>query len=271
MTDKLKPHEIDERLIRKIFSTIGIVSLGLQAACAHPRPTISLTPEALVPPAGLVTLPSPNTPKPTEKSTETPTPTPIELVSAEFWEALKVKRGDWSKYIQWDVRYKQWMIKYAVDGTAVHDVPIPGLEGVVADLAVRAYYYDANGNKQTILVAMVIRLPDGTLVKTSSLNRIRSQAEIDQIMKDYPGSFQIGEPGSLPGVYFMTEENFIKMCGEECAAFPGVQAYLQFVKVNQTALDEFLKTGSPTLKIMLPAGQISSGGANIFPSSTPTP
>jgi hypothetical protein len=133
----------------------------------------------------------------------------------------------------------------------------------MADLAVRAYYYDANGDKQTILVAMVIKLPDGSFVDTGSINRIKSQAEIDQIMKDYPMIFQIGEPGLINFAYIMTVENFIKMCGEVCRAFPGVQAYQQFVEANQTALDEFLKTGSPTLKIIFPARN-SLGGVNIL-------
>jgi len=200
----------------------------------------------------------------TATPTETLIPTPTESVSPEFWEALKVKQGgDWSGYLKWREQHKEWQFGYAVDGTAVHDVPIPGLEGVVADLAVRAYYYDAQGNKKTILVAMIIKLPDGSLVRTDSINRIESQAEIDQTMKDYPMTFQTGESGLINYAYIMTVESFIKMCGEECRAFPGVQAYQQFVEANQTALDEFLKTGSPALKIIFPARN-SLGGVNIL-------
>jgi len=253
-------------------SALLALIFSLFTACATSTPPI--TPAPSLAPTDTATAKPIETPTPTATATptETLTPTSTESVSAGFWEALKTKQGgDWSKYLTWNERYKSCDFQYAVDGTAVHNVPIPGLEGVVADLAVRAYYYDANGDKQTILVAMVIKLPDGSLVRTMSLNQIQSQAEIDQLIIDHPGLFQIGEPGSLPGAYFRTEENFIKMCGEECAAFLGVQTYFQFIKANQIALDEFIQTGSPTLKIILPSGQIFSGGRNIFPSSTPTP
>jgi len=76
-------------------------------------------------------------------------------------------------------------------------------------------------------------------------------------------TFQTGESGLINYAYIMTVESFIKMCGEECRAFPGVQAYQQFVEANQTALDEFLKTGSPALKIIFPARN-SLGGVNIL-------
>ena len=87
---------------------------------------------------------------------------------------------------------------------------------------------------------------------------------MEQGLKNHPGAYQIGEPGLLPGAYFMTEDDFIKSCGEVCKTFPGVQALFQFMKTNQTAFDEFIKSGSPTLNILIPAGQISSGGTNIL-------
>jgi len=253
--------------LTRLFLPTCIILLAGLTACAPT--TITLSPET---PSVEITTPSQTPrlatatepPTATAKPTETLIPTPTESVSPEFWEALKVKQGgDWSGYLKWREQHKEWQFGYAVDGTAVHDVPIPGLEGVVADLAVRAYYYDAQGNKKTILVAMIIKLPDGSLVRTSSINRIRSQAEIDQTMKDYPMTFQTGESGLINYAYIMTVESFIKMCGEECRAFPGVQAYQQFVEANQTALDEFLKTGSPALKIIFPARN-SLGGVNIL-------
>jgi len=259
-------------------SALLALIFSLLTACAALMPTITPTP-SLAPTPTLTPTPT-ETPTPTATATptETLTPTPTESVSAEFWEALKMKRGeDWSKYLKWSEQYKSWGFHYAVDGTTVHNVPIPGLEGVVADLAVRAYYYDANGDRQTILVAMVIKLLDGSLVDTGLLGSIQSQAEINQHMRDYPWAFQIGNPGSLPGVYLiMTRENIIRVGGEEYSKTPGVQTYLQFVEANQTALDEFLKTGSPTLKIILPTGKASSGGYNIFNDDilhppTPTP
>ena len=174
----------------------------------------------------------------------------------EDWSPIKATDNS---YLIWHKGLNAWLFRYAVDGTAVHNVPIPGLDGVVADLAVRAYYYDANGDRQTILVAMIIRLPDGSLIYTGDLGKIRSQAEIDQEMKDYPGAYQTGIPGALPGAQIMPVENYF-IGGQT----PGSRAYLQFVEANQAALDEFIKTGKPTLKIILPAGLSSSGGNNIL-------
>jgi len=282
--------------LTRLFLPTLIILLACLTACAPT--TITLSPET---PSVEINVPS-QTPRlatatetPTAIATataisiETPTPTatatPTESVSPEFWEALKAKQGgEWSKYIYWDERYhksKEWVFSYAVDGTAVHDVPIPGLEGVVADLAVRSYYYDAQGNKQTILVAIVIKLPDGTLARTDSLNHPYSRAEIDQSVKDEPGGYQIGDSGGLAGARIMRAEDFLDWCVSDLPGAPGYppgyQAYVEFVKANQTTLDEFLKTGSPALKIILPMGLYNLNGDNIFHenfsirSPTPTP
>ena len=142
--------------LTRLFLPTCIILLAGLTACAPT--TITLSPET---PSVEITTPSQTPrlatatepPTATAKPTETLIPTPTESVSPEFWEALKVKQGgDWSGYLKWREQHKEWQFGYAVDGTAVHDVPIPGLEGVVADLAVRSYYYDAQGNKQTILV-----------------------------------------------------------------------------------------------------------------------
>jgi len=273
--------------LTRLFLPTCIILLAGLTACAPT--TITLSPET---PSVEITTPSQTPrlatatepPTATAKPTETLIPTPTESVSPEFWEALKAKmtggwKGeDWSpikatdnSYLIWHKGLNAWLFRYAVDGTAVHNVPIPGLDGVVADLAVRAYYYDANGDRQTILVAMIIRLPDGSLIYTGDLGKIRSQAEIDQEMKDYPGAYQTGIPGALPGAQIMPVENYF-IGGQT----PGSRAYLQFVEANQAALDEFIKTGSPTLKIILPAGLSSSGGNNILNDDnlqppTPTP
>ena len=282
--------------LTRLFLPSLIILLAGLTACAPT--TITLSPET---PSVEITTPS-QTPRlatatktPTAIATataisiETPTPTatatPTESVSPEFWEALKAKQGgEWSKYIYWDERYhksKEWVFNYAVDGTAVHDVPIPGLEGVVADLAVRSYYYDAQGNKQTILVAIVIKLPDGTLAITDFLSNPYSRAEIDQSMKDEPEGYQIGDSGGLAGARIMRAEDFLAWCVSDLPGAPGYppgyQAYVEFVKANQTTLDEFLKTGSPALKIILPMGLYNLNGDNIFHenfsirSPTPTP
>jgi len=272
--------------LTRLFLPTCIILLAGLTACAPTTitlspetPSVEITTPSQTPRLATATEPPTATATATAISIETPTPTatatPTESVSPEFWEALKAKQGgEWSKYIYWDERYhksKEWVFNYAVDGTAVHNVPIPGLDGVVADLAVRAYYYDANGDRQTILVAMIIRLPDGSLIYTGDLGKIRSQAEIDQGMKDYPGAYQTGIPGALPGAQIMPVENYF-IGGQT----PGSRAYLQFVEANQAALDEFIKTGKPTLKIMLPAGLSSSGGNNILNDDnlqppTPTP
>lgn len=250
-----------------------LILFALLTACGTPaKNTASPTIAPSLTPTATATAQPTETPTPTATATptETPTPTPTESVSAEFWEALREKMNggwntgkDWS-YLEWDKRNGNWDFRYAVDGTAVHDVPIPGLEGVVADLAVRAYYYDAKGDKQTILVAIVIKLPDGTLIYGSSPDHFDSRTEMDQDMKDYPGAYQIGEPGALPMARIMTAENFIGWHTKEQLEPPGRQAYLWFAEANQTALDEFLKTGPPALKIILPYGLGSSGGYNIL-------
>ena len=274
--------------LTRLFLPTCIILLAGLTACAPT--TITLSPET---PSVEITTPSQTPrlatatepPTATAKPTETLIPTPTESVSPEFWEALKAKQGgDWSKYIYWDERYhksKEWVFNYAVDGTAVHDVPIPGLEGVVADLAVRAYYYDANGDKQNILVAMVIKLPDGALIYTPSLYEADSRAEIDQSVKDEPGGYQIGDSGGLAGARIMRAEDFLDWCVSDLPGAPGYppgyQAYVEFVKANQTTLDEFIKTGSPALKIILPMGLYNLNGDNIFHENflirppTPTP
>ena len=269
--------------LTRLFLPTCIILLAGLTACAPT--TITLSPET---PSVEITTPSQTPrlatatepPTATAKPTETLIPTPTESVSPEFWEALKAKRGgDWSKYIYWDERYHvcaDWVFKYAVDGTTVHDVPIPGLEGVVADLAVRAYYYDINGNRQTILVAIVIRLSDGTLIYGSSPDHFDSRAEMEQDMKDYAGAYQIGELGALPSVRLQTAEDFIGWHTSEQLEPPGRQAYLQFAQANYAALDEFIKTGKPTLKIILPSSIGGSGGMNLFNEDnflppTPTP
>jgi len=194
----------------------------------------------------------------------------------EFWEALKTKQGgDWSKYLTWNKNYGHegfgdWSFHYAIDGTILHDIPIPGLDGVVADMAVRAYYYDVNGNEQTTLIAKVLKLPDGTLL--NPLNQTTTRAEIDKAIP------QLYDLGSVPGIDIVAEEeNVIKLFPGKYLELPGVQAYLKFIKANKTALEEFLKTGSPTLKIIVPMGEGGSGGRNIlhgYPNvgpPTPTP
>ena len=191
----------------------------------------------------------------------------------DFWELIKLKGGeDWSSYLSWDEQYGReafgnWRFRYVVDGTALHDVPIPGLDGVVADLAVRAHYYDINGNRQTILVAIVIRLPDGTLV--DALTPL-SREELDQNIIDYTGAYQIGQCGASTGAIIINEEDAMTLF-EGYLDDPGVQAYLQFLRANQTALDEFISTGSPTLDIILPMSHLGVGDNNIFHGLLPTP
>lgn len=405
----MKFNKIEARLITRVLSVLEIGVLVFQASCARPSPTVSLTPEASIPTAGLVTFtPSPTptptftlteTPTPTFTPTETPKPTPTEgpyesltkinpskltnesflnampanikathensstatqeqkdahdkwLVDAwkaifsnltdeqlagmnlkradiasldfartgktytqnwihgvgtypiydysllqavkafsqefnfneptmmiNFWEALKAKvGGNWSKYL-WQERYgregfNDWSFHYAIDGTIFHDIPIPGLEGVIADMAVRAYYYDVNGNEQTTLIAKVLKLPDGTLL--NPLNQTTTRAEIDQNIKKYPHLYDLG---SVPGIGILAEEeNVIKLFPGKYLELPGVQAYLKFIKANKTDLEKFLKTGSPTLKIIIPMAEGGSGGYNILHDNpnvgppTPTP
>jgi hypothetical protein len=241
---------------------------------ATAAPTITETPtETTVVPTATLTPTKTPTPTRTSTPTETATPDPIEAIGNDFWEALETARGgtDWNNYLQWDRSHHHWLFSYAVDGTAIRNVPMPGLEGVTADLAVRAYYYDTNGDRQTILVAMIIRLPDGSFINTPRLYQTWSQAEIYQEMIDHPSIFQIGEYGQYPGAVITPLAELQELCGGDCTAPPGWAIYQQFLEANQTALNEFFSTGSSSLEIILPSGQVFSGGYNIFPSMTPTP
>jgi hypothetical protein len=240
-------------------------------------PTLPLTAEETsANTAAITSSPSPEpsiTPTPTPVATETPTPNPIESVGADFWSALYLfKGGEWSDYVQTDRTPTGLFFTYAVDGTSVSNIPIPGVEGAVADMAVRAYYYDAKGDKQTILVAMVIKLPDGSLVRTIDVTVTETPDSMAQKIKNYPGSFQIGTPGSTPGAEIIPDAAYVTArVGGAKSNTPGSKAYLQFIQTNQTALQEFMKTGSPTLKILIPYGLVGSGGQNIFGSNPNDP
>ena len=77
-------------------------------------------------------------------------------------------------------------------------------------------------------------------------------------------------------VRLQTAEDFIGWHTSEQLEPPGRQAYLQFAQANYAALDEFIKTGKPTLKIILPSSIGGSGGMNLFNEDnflppTPTP
>jgi len=268
------------------FSLLVLLTCSALVSCSSPLPDATDTP---TPTPTFTSLPSTMTPTltstattaptatatPTETAPPTPTPNPVEAIGPDFWEALKTKvGGNWSEFLTlspYNDTGPSWYFQYAVDGKAINNVPIPGLDGVVAETAVRAYYYDVHGNPQTILIAESVKLPDGNYANSGSWSETMSLAELNQEKTDHPKSYQIGEPGKWTGATLIEPMDLTTSCQYwDCGSLLGFKTYARYLENNQEAMRAFIKTGQTTLTIILPRSHISTLG-NILEKNPPAP
>jgi hypothetical protein len=148
------------------------------------------------------------------------------------------------------------ILTFVSDGMVIRDpIQIKTKTGEVlatSMAAFKGYYYDNLGKKQSIVVPMVLKLPDGKLYHSSYIDTLTwNAADLTQQIQNNPQLFGAGKGMVMQiGVYSHVPVEYLNNSANQSLRFTVLHLIDKYNKSWQAEVDKFYNQGDPQIGLV---------------------